>query len=219
MSIGLPVRLRRWLGRLRFRGPQHYWERRYASGGDSGPGSYGQLAAFKARVLNDFVKDRGVRSVVEFGCGDGHQLSLADYPEYTGIDVSPSAIARCQARFAGDVTKRFVLIDPESADDRAFSADLALSLDVVYHLVEDRLFEQHMNALFRSASKYVVIYSSDHANNDAAQPAHVRHRAVSAWVAAHQPAWRLDRRIANPYPFTGDVRAGSHSDFLIYQRV
>lgn len=214
----IAVRLRRWLGRLRFRGPQQYWERRYASGGDSGPGSYGVLAEFKASVLNGFVKDRGVISVVEFGCGDGHQLSLAEYPKYTGIDVAPSAIARCRSRFAGDPTKRFVLIDPETDDGAAFEADLALSLDVVYHLVDDRLYERHMRALFASATRYVAIYSSDHGTNDTTQPAHVRHRPVSAWVAEHQPAWRLDGRIANPYPFTGDVRAGSHSDFLIYRR-
>jgi SAM-dependent methyltransferase len=216
---GVAIRLRRWLGRLRFHGPKHYWERRYASGGDSGPGSYGRLAEFKAEVLNEFVKERRIASVVEFGCGDGHQLGFADYPEYTGIDVAPSAIARCRLRFSGDPTKRFALIDPEAEEEVAFSADLALSLDVVYHLVEDRLYEQHLNALFASATRYVIIYSSDHANNDTTQPAHVRHRAVSAWVAEHQPAWRLERRIENPHPFTGDVRAGSHSDFLIYRRV
>lgn len=214
----LPVRLRRWLGRLSFRGPKDYWERRYASGGDSGPGSYGRLAAFKACVLNEFVAERRVDSVVEYGCGDGRQLSLAEYPAYTGVDVSSSAITRCRALFANDTTKRFVLIDPDTTDIETFTADLALSLDVVYHLIEDRLFERHMRAVFGSARRYVIIYSSDHAENDPLQPAHVRHRHVSAWVAEHRPEWHLDRRIPNPHPFTGNVHTGSHSDFLIYRR-
>ncbi|TAT59972.1 hypothetical protein EGM92_29840 [Enterobacter cloacae] len=30
--------------------------------------------------------------MMEFGCGDGNQLSLADYPRYTGFDISDHAI-------------------------------------------------------------------------------------------------------------------------------
>jgi hypothetical protein len=74
--------------RLGFRGSAQYWERNYARGGTSGPGSYDALAEAKAAFLNDFVRAREVRSVIEFGYGDGHQLSLADYPSYTGLDVS-----------------------------------------------------------------------------------------------------------------------------------
>lgn len=39
---------------------------------------------------NDFVRARGIDSVIEFGCGDGAQLALAEYPAYGGIDVSPA---------------------------------------------------------------------------------------------------------------------------------
>ena len=49
-----------------------------------------RLAAFKAEVPNDFVRARGIDSVIEFGCGDGAQLALAEYPAYVGIDVSPA---------------------------------------------------------------------------------------------------------------------------------
>ena len=44
----------------------------------------GELAKFKARVMNDFVRENGIRSVIELGCGDGMQLALADYPRYLG---------------------------------------------------------------------------------------------------------------------------------------
>src|SRR3979490_3302299 len=85
-----------------YRGPQYkpprflssssYWKERYQRGIGSGHGSRGHLAEFKAAALNLFVKENGVTSVVEFGCGDGAQLKLADYTQYTGIDVSPQAI-------------------------------------------------------------------------------------------------------------------------------
>jgi hypothetical protein len=36
-----------------------------------------------------------VRSAIEFGCGDGHQLTLVDYPRYTGVDVSETIVRHC----------------------------------------------------------------------------------------------------------------------------
>src|ERR1700733_9306823 len=86
-----------------FRGSARYWERNYARGGTSGEGSYDALAQGKAVFLNEFVRTREIRSVIEFGCGDGNQLSLADYSSYIGLDVSRSAIERCQHRFATDM--------------------------------------------------------------------------------------------------------------------
>ncbi len=56
-----------------FPGSQDYWVKRYAKGGNSGPGSYSELAKFKASVLNAFVREHGIQSVIEFGCGDGNQ--------------------------------------------------------------------------------------------------------------------------------------------------
>ena len=50
---GLDVRVRR----MRFPGSAQYWDERYATGGTSGSGSYNRLAAFKAEILNEFVRD------------------------------------------------------------------------------------------------------------------------------------------------------------------
>jgi SAM-dependent methyltransferase len=96
-----------WLAAGR-RGSRDYWESRYRLGMTSGAGSMGELARFKARVLNDFVREHSVESVIELGCGDGLQLALADYPRYVGVDVSRTAIELCRQRFAGDATKTFL---------------------------------------------------------------------------------------------------------------
>src|SRR5262245_34936259 len=72
-----------------------YWDRRYAAGGTSGDGSYGHLAAFKARVLSTFVAENAITSCIEFGCGDGNQLGLIPWPRYIGLDVSVAAVTRC----------------------------------------------------------------------------------------------------------------------------
>src|SRR5215813_3950412 len=119
---------------LAFPGSASFWESVYRQGGTSGPGSYGRLAEFKAEILNEFVQSGNVRKVIEFGCGDGAQLSLAKYPEYVGVDVSPGAVQRCSSLFANDRSKRFFLAGTLPKDLGAF--DLALSVDVIYHLVE-----------------------------------------------------------------------------------
>ena len=74
--------LRRVYKQTAFVGSQAFWEQHYAQGGTSGAGSYGKYAEFKADILNRFVQENSVRSVIEFGCGDGNQLSLARYPSY-----------------------------------------------------------------------------------------------------------------------------------------
>jgi SAM-dependent methyltransferase len=206
--------------RRTFPGSRDYWEARYARGGTSGPGSQGELAAFKAEVLNAFVREQGVASVIEFGCGDGQQLALADYPAYLGLDVSPTAIRLCRERFRGDARKRFALYDPERHEpgDPAWQADLALSLDVIFHLTEERAFQLYLQHLFAAARRFVVIYSSDAEDTPPGEPAHVRNRRFSAWVEARQPGWRLLRRLPNRYPYRGDAAAGSVSDFFFYGR-
>src|SRR5665213_2293432 len=96
--LRLISRIERAIG-IQFPGSGTYWNRRYGVGGNSGAGSYGRLAEFKAKYLNGFVAREGVASVIEFGCGDGNQLSLADYSAYFGVDVSRRAIRHCRNRF------------------------------------------------------------------------------------------------------------------------
>lgn len=198
--------------RLGFSGSAGFWERTYARGGTSGDGSYGALADAKAAFLNSFIRERDIRSVIEFGCGDGHQLSLADYPMYIGLDVSRAAIGLCRRQFGNDPNKSFFVYDGTCFIDQAgvFSADLTISLDVVYHLVEDQVFVTYMQHLFAAAKRFVVVYTT---NTEFPHTApHVRHRRFSSWVDSNCPQWRLiqTERGAN----SGLERA----DFFVYGR-
>lgn len=153
--------------------------------------------------------------MIEFGCGDGNQLQLAEYPRYLGLDVSETAIQLCRAKFADDPTKRFKL----TSDYAGEQAELALSLDVLYHLVEDEVFEGYMRALFGSATRHVIIYADNGQGADRPHSPHVRHRVFTDWVAAQLPQWQLARHIPNRYPYQGDHHTGSFADFYIYQLV
>lgn len=200
------------LRRLRFPGSGTYWERRYAKGGTSGPGSYGDVSRFKADVLNSFVRANRVESVVELGCGDGHQLALTSFPRYVGLDVSKTAIRVCMSRFAEDATKSFIAYDPEAFCNRgAIEADLSLSLDVIYHLVEEGAFNRYMGLLFGSARNFVGIFSTDAPVPERA--AHIRHRQFTSWVMENAPEWRLYERVDNPHKGPESI-----ADFYFFAR-
>ena len=183
--------------RLAFPGSTPYWEARYHDGGTSGPGSYGRLAEFKAEILNDFVRKKEIHTVIEFGCGDGAQLELARYPVYVGVDVAIVSIERCSARFAHDPTKHFYLADTLPSDLGMF--DLALSLDVIYHLVEDTIFDSYMRSLFARSQRHVVIYASNY--DSLTNSPHVRHRKFTAWIAKNAPDWQPAGFVPNRFPF------------------
>jgi SAM-dependent methyltransferase len=197
-----------------FEGSGSYWEKRYIAGGNSGPGSYGDLATFKAKILNEFIAAENVPSVIEFGCGDGHQLSLARYPRYLGLDVSGAAIASCRTLFADDPSKAFGMMQNFKGD----RADTILSLDVIYHLVEDTIFEKYMTTIFDCAQRWVVIYSSNFDGLDESLAEHVRHRKFTSWIAANRPEWYCADVIKNAFPYKGDYQTGSHADFHFFAK-
>lgn len=187
-----------------------YWEQRYVSGGSSGPGSEGAHAEFKAEFVNRFIDEHDVESVLEFGCGDGSQVALGEYPSYVGLDVSESVIKRCRDRFSDDTTKRFHAYDPFEFDPHGPSrADLVLSLEVVFHLVDDEVYEKTMHDMFTTAKRYVIVFSSN--EDERASEIHVRHRRFTEYVEETFPEYELVEYVENPF----EDRV---SDFYVYER-
>jgi trans-aconitate methyltransferase len=177
-----------------------YWERRYAGGGDSGDGSRGRKARIKARRVNKVIATHEVRSVIDWGCGDGQVLAHLDLGSgitYTGVDVSPTVLERLSRRH------------PDAAfflDDAAgVTADLALSLDVLFHFPDDDAYHAYLTRVFRSATHLVLIHST---NRDQPSNGHVRHRLVVDDIAARLPHWVL----AGRWPGVNTC------DFLLYRR-
>jgi cyclopropane fatty-acyl-phospholipid synthase-like methyltransferase len=190
-----------------------YWETRYRRGGSSGAGSYGELAAYKADFINGFAVEHGVRSTIEFGCGDGGQAARLRLPQYTGVDVSETAVAMCRSKLGDRDGWRFANVRERDAWVGRY--DLALSLDVIYHLVEDAAFDAYMADLFDHSRAHVLVYASDKAQRSIS--AHVRHRRHGDWVAARRPGWVRLADHANPLAGTG--RKGSFARFTHYARV
>jgi len=195
-----------------FNGSGDYWNKRYKKGGNSGDGSYDKLAEFKSEFINNFVKLNHIDSIIEIGCGDGNQLNYAKYPKYIGYDVSEEALRLCRSKFNEDKTKAFKHLNSFATD----RADLSLSLDVIYHLIEDDVFEVHMNQLFSVSDKYVIIYSSNTNQQQNLQAPHVKHRKFTEWTE-RLDNWELIEIKKNKYPFDGNTEKSSFADFYVFK--
>jgi hypothetical protein len=128
------------------------------------------------------------------------------------VDVSAKAVEMCRSLFADDTSKRFLQLDAVALDSMA---DLSLSLDVIYHLVEDSVFDAYMRRLFESARSFVIVYAS---NIDQDWPAkHVRHRQFTRWVEQNKPEWCLQSTLNNAYPYDpADPGQSSFADFYVF---
>lgn len=168
-----------------------YWNDRYLRGGNSGAGSYNHLAQFKADVINDFIEKNQIKSIVDYGVGDGNQLKLisTENLKYTGIDVSNFIISKCKEEFKDDKTKIFIHDDDIDND---LKADLVLSCDVIYHLIEDHVYKEYMDNLFSMSKKYVIIYAPNINYNEAI---HVKKREFIENIFDNYPNFNLVKRI------------------------
>lgn len=161
-----------------------YWERRYSKGYNSGAGSIGKNAKFKAQEVNKVIISNRIQSVIDWGCGDG-KVSARIAPKvkkYVGVDVSPTVVKRLQREYP---KYKFYLHDAPG-----IKCDLALSMDVLFHLVDDRGYYAHLDKLFGSSKRLVLIHST---NKDQNNNNHVRHRPIITDIESHQPAWVLSK--------------------------
>jgi len=188
-----------------------YWEQRYKQGWEPHPNK-SLLRAYKADIINTFIYYRGIKSVLDLGCGEGTQATkLSQAFTYTGADVSESALEKARHR---NPDKTFIHLPADLP-----TADATLSLDVIYHLVEEPYFEEYMNLLFDQATRYVIIYSSNPHYGWPPPPPHIRHWDFASWVEKNKPEWKLCGFERNPYPYHegANEHTTSWSDFYFYQ--
>jgi len=180
----------RLLDRVRRFDSKDYWKNHYANERDSGSGSYGESAEWKASQLNDFVKARGIKSMVELGCGDGNQLRYIEVEKYTGIDPSIDAIKKCLSIHGSDKTKSFFTFDPDGfANNQALEADVSVSMEVILHLIEDSRYEKYMTDLFSLSSRFVAIFNTASDVNPKGMQIHNRFRDHRNFVSENLPQW------------------------------
>lgn len=199
-------------------GSSAYWEERYKKGGNSGASAFNRLAQFKIDVLNQFLEEHpDILLCYEWGFGDGAFLNEVHFPLYIGAEVSETALSICRTKYAEDEKKHFFMIDEMLEYIKVHGeCDLAVSLDTLFNLVEDDVYETYMERLFKYTKKYVCILSSDF---DRPQAGHERRRCFTNYVSEHYPEFKLIRKIKNKYPYDfTQLDETSLSDFYFYER-
>ena len=146
------------------------------------------------------------------------QLLLMQYPSYVGTDISPKAIEICREKFSDDNTKKFYTTE-DFIDAPIFeNFDMSISLDVIYHLIENSVFRKYMKNLFRFGRKFVCIYSSN-TNENYHSDSHVRHRSFLKYVNRNFREWKLIDHIKNKHPYNEqNPNFTSFADFYFFEK-
>lgn len=134
---------------------------RHAWGGEgeaycSGSGSTERHAARYADAVGRFVRDRGIRTIVDLGCGDfvvGRRLISPDV-SYIGVDLVEELIRRNRERH-GAPGVSFACLDITS--DPLPDGDLCLVRQVLQHLSNDQI-----GAVLRNVRKYPFVLITEH---------------------------------------------------------
>jgi hypothetical protein len=181
---------------------QDYWDERYDAGFSSGAGSYGDLAAFKADIINGFIRAQGIHTIMEFGCGDGNQLKLMHYEKYLGLDIAYSAVQKCRMMYARDHSKSFICYHPQGfVNNRFIRADLVVCLDVLYHILPEDDYLKTLDDIFSSADRFVILYTDtdQFTKMSLKKDAHIIHRDTLSYLKKY-PAFSIIEIIPNKYP-------------------
>ncbi len=130
-------------------------------GGGSGTGSTPEATATYREFLISFLETRGIRRVVDLGCGDWQFSRLIDWSgiDYTGIDVSGVVLENTK-RFAASNIKFFEM---NGTSPRLPGADLLIMKDVIQHWSNDDITKFLPNL---ARFKYALITNGSHKGAD-----------------------------------------------------
>jgi hypothetical protein len=189
---------------------KNYWEKRYKNGGNSGDGSYGIECNFKTDFINQIIQDLNIKTINDFGCGDGNQINqISGYTQYNGYDISQTAIKNCKIKYSNNNRMKF-----HESIDTFEPSDLTMSLDVLYHIIEDDLYYGYLNSLIELSTKYILIYSTNHTLNNSNKPSsHIVWREFSDFI---QKKYQLKLISITPY---GGKKGKNNVSFYLFEKL
>lgn len=208
-----------------------YWERRYRQGGSSGAGSRGETLSQKigfAHIIHSDVRKEGGRGVLDLGCGDGRfaegfvEFSLGeqkDFDGYRAVDISPKALEIaeefCRLRLPSEAVDRYMsfeLFRPDRPEQPISPGvfGLGLSLEVIFHILEDDIYDLYMSTLF-DRCRTVLIQTAADPGPVRTAGSHIVWRDTQKWVQDNRPEALCIHHIPRPF---GER---SFSDFFVYR--
>lgn len=132
---------------------EEYWEKRYASGGTSGPGSIGVDREWKWKVITEFLPT--IDHVIDIGCGDLTFWEGRDCEDYTGIDVSKTIVNRNRIKrpkwsFINAPAERYI---------NDLKKECVFCFDVLFHIMNSKFFLKILNNLCLYSTNYIFIHT------------------------------------------------------------
>lgn len=173
----------------------HGW---YASGGEgSGPGSSAAYTARFREFLETFMHDRGVRTVVDYGCGDWQWAKLVKWGDrrYHGFDIVESLVDKLRAAYGRDDRAFTHVADPESFVPP--ECDLLICKDVLQHLPTEEAIS--LVRRFEARAKH-LLWVNDRSPNPAANNAECV-RGGYRYLDLSRPPFSLDGAVAFEFGF------------------
>ena len=110
-----------------------------------------------------------------------------------------------------DKNKQFYLCENFVLND---SYDLAISCDVLYHLIDLKIWKNYLSNLFSYSNKYIIIYAS----NDKDYGSHCLARNFTEYINKKFPTWKLIKKLKTSKFSDSNNKNTSISDFFIYQK-
>jgi perosamine synthetase len=167
-----------------------------------------QAASYR-RFVADFVRERGVKRVVDLGCGDFVNAGAIDIGDahYTGVDIYDELIAENNRRH-GDDRHEFVVAD--LVDDELPDGDLCLVTAVLYLMSHADV--QRVLAKLRKY-RYVLVTDGQpdqppqrHRNIDKPTDKYTRRDYYGNGFYLELPPFEVELEVVHEYPLvTGEV--------------
>ncbi|TAK49474.1 MAG: class I SAM-dependent methyltransferase [Xanthobacteraceae bacterium] len=135
-----------------------FWNERYVQDVwlGSGPGSRGIAALFKSHLIEETIRNRQPRSILDVGCGDCCWITPESKLEgirYLGLDISDVIISNNRSRLP---SLEFQLHDL-TKDELPARFDLVICLDVLIHQCDSDGFNSALKRLLRAITKSGLI--------------------------------------------------------------
>lgn len=134
---------------------KNFWNSQYKKGLGSGAGSRGNLLEYKTNYLNKIFKDYNIKSVFDFGCGDGWQVEHLKLENYYGIDISEQAIKLCRQK----IPSHWELKVNNFRDVEIPKVDCCMCIDTLYHIMDDETREKTIENIFNSGASIIILYT------------------------------------------------------------
>jgi hypothetical protein len=137
--------------------------------GSSGNGSSITYNYPYIKFLREFIKDKGIRSVVDLGCGDFRcgKVIYDDLPvKYTGYDAYDKVIAFNQTRFEESATKYTFIHQDFCHNQDLQKADLCIIKDVLQHWSNEEIYAFMDKLIASRLYSYILICNCKPCAND-----------------------------------------------------